>query len=73
MVIVAVAQGGGHGKEVVPMCHEFDSQFFRARALEALRRKVTAKAEQKSPATPAPSAAPTQPAANSAKRQTIPA
>ena len=55
------------------MCHEFDSQFFRARAFEALRRKVTAKAEQKTPAAPVPSTAPTQPAANAAKRQTVPA
>jgi hypothetical protein len=70
---VAAAQGGGHGKEVVPMCHEFDSQFFRARALEALRRKVTAKAERKTPAAAVPSATPTQAAAIAAKPQTIPA
>jgi len=55
------------------MCHEFDSQFFRARALEALRRKVTAKAAQKTPVATAPSAVPTQAAATAAKRQTVPA
>ena len=55
------------------MCYEFDSQFFRARALEALRRKVTGKAEQKAPAGPMPSATPTQPAAPAAKPDTVPA
>ena len=55
------------------MCLEFDSQFFRARALEALRRKVTGKAGQDKAAAPAPSAAPAEPAVPEAKPETVPA
>ena len=56
------------------MCYEFDSQFFRARALEALRRKVVKGGEgPKEPAAPSPSAAPSGPAVPAAKPETVPA
>ena len=55
------------------MCYEFESRFFRARALEALRRKKDV--EERKPATPVPSAAPTEPAEPTVTRdrETVPA
>jgi|307.fasta_scaffold2862141_1 hypothetical protein len=56
------------------MCYEFESRFLRARALEALRRKPK-DVEDPKPATPAPSAAPTEPATPTVARDedTVPA
>lgn len=55
------------------MCHEFESYYFRARALEALRRKTKVADELKRPAEPKPSAQPAEPQVPVAKPETVPA
>jgi hypothetical protein len=55
------------------MCYEFDDYHFRARALEALRRKTKVADELKKPAEPQPSAQAAQPQAPVAKPETVPA
>lgn len=55
------------------MCYEFDSYYFRARALEALRRKTEVADELAKPAETPPSAQPAQPQTPAMKPDTIPA
>jgi hypothetical protein len=69
---VVIDTGHGHGKEVVPMCYEFDSQFFRARALEALRGKSRVADELNEPAAPAHPAT-AEPAASTQQPDSVPA
>jgi hypothetical protein len=55
------------------MCYEYDTYYFRARALEALRRKTKVSDEVARPVEPKPSARPQEPQAPVAKPETAPA